>query len=128
MAVHTAVDGTVTSGGTAIAQLRSIAFSTDAEMIDTTTISSTSKTFAAGTLSSSGEVTCFWDETDTGQLTLIEGSTVSLVFAFEGATSGDYTYSVSGLVNSVSISSSVDGMVEATFGFQGSGAVTRGTV
>jgi len=128
MAAHTAVEGTVTSGGTAIAQLRSISFSTDAEMIDTTTITSTSKTFNAGTLSSSGEGTCFWDESESGQLTLIEGASISLVFAFEGATSGDYTYSVSGFVSSVSISSSVDGMVEATFSFQGSGAVTRGTV
>ena len=98
-------------------------------MIDATTITSAAKVNKAGTVSFTGSIDCFWDETDTnGQITLIEGASITVVYLFEGNTSGDYSYSFTALVNSVSISSSVDGMVEASFSFTGTGAITRGTV
>jgi hypothetical protein len=129
MASHTSVEGVVTVGGNVVAELRSMNLETSAEMIDATTLTSTSKVNKAGTKSFTGSIDCFWDETDTnGQITLIEGASITVVYLFEGNTSGDYSYSFTALVNSVSISSSVDGMVEASFSFTGTGAITRGTV
>ena len=129
MASHTSVEGVVTVGGNVVAELRSMNLETSAEMIDATTLTSTSKVNKAGTKSFTGSIDCFWDETDTnGQLTLEEGASITVVYLFEGNTTGDYSYSFTALVNSVSISSSVDGMVEASFSFTGTGAITRGTV
>ena len=129
MASHTSVEGVVTVGGNVVAELRSMSLETSAEMIDATTLTSAAKVNKAGTTSFTGSIDCFWDETDTnGQLTLIEGASITVVYLFEGNTSGDYSYSFTALVNSVSISSSVDGMVEASFSFTGTGAITRGTV
>jgi len=129
MASHTSAQGTVTIGGNVVAELRSMSLETSAEIIDATTITSAAKIKKAGTVSFTGSIDCFWDETDTNaQITLIEGATVAVVYLFEGNTSGDYSYSFSALVNSVSISASVDGMVEASFSFEGTGAITRGTV
>ena len=129
MASHTSVEGVVTVGGNVVAELRSMNLETSAEMIDATTLTSTSKINKAGTKSFTGSIDCFWDETDTnGQLTLEEGASITVVYLFEGNTSGDYSYSFTALVNSVSISSSIDGMVEASFSFTGTGAITRGTV
>ena len=129
MASHTSVEGVVTVGGNVVAELRSMNLETSAEMIDATTITSAAKVNKAGTVSFTGSIDCFWDETDTnGQITLIEGASITVVYLFEGNTTGDYSYSFTALVNSVSISSSVDGMVEASFSFTGTGAITRGTV
>lgn len=129
MASHTSSQGVVTIGGNVVAELRSMSLETSAEMIDATTITSAAKVNKAGTVSFTGSIDCFWDETDTnGQITLIEGASITVVYLFEGNTSGDYSYSFTALVNSVSISSSVDGMVEASFSFTGTGAITRGTV
>ena len=129
MASHTSVEGVVTVGGNVVAELRSMSLETSAEMIDATTITSAAKVNKAGTVSFTGSIDCFFDETDTnGQITLVEGASVTVVYLFEGNTSGDYSYSFTALVNSVSISASVDGMVEASFSFTGTGAITRGTV
>ena len=129
MASHTSAQGVVTIGGNVVAELRSMSLETSAEMIDATTITSAAKVNKAGTVSFTGSIDCFFDETDTnGQITLVEGASVTVVYLFEGNTSGDYSYSFTALVNSVSISASVDGMVEASFSFTGTGAITRGTV
>ena len=129
MASHTSVEGVVTVGGNVVAELRSMSLETSAEMIDATTLTSAAKVNKAGSKSFTGSIDCFFDETDTnGQITLIEGASITVVYLFEGNTSGDYSYSFTALVNSVSISASVDGMVEASFSFTGTGAITRGTV
>ena len=127
MATHTATEGKVTVGGTGVGSIKSMGLETTAETIDTTVLNSTAKTFAAGTTSFTGSVEGLWDETDAGQLALVEGTPQVVVFAFEGTTSGDYIYSGSAFLTSVSISSAVDGMVEASFSFTGTGALTRGT-
>tara|TARA_R100001443_G_C3339762_1_gene174203 strand:+ start:372 stop:761 length:390 start_codon:yes stop_codon:yes gene_type:complete len=129
MAVHTAAEGTVKVGSNAIGSIRSMSLEASAETIDATTITDAAKVNLAGTKSYSGSVDCYWDEADTnGQLVLIEAASVTLEFGFEGSTTGDYTYTLAAVVSGVSISSAVDGMVEASFSFTGTGALTRGTV
>ncbi len=134
MANHTAASGVVNvtpSGGSAnaVAEVRSMSFEGSAETIDATLLTSSSKVTKAGTKSYSGTVECFWDETDTtGQIALTEGAEATVDWLFEGATSGDYKYSLSMIVNSMSVSAAVDGMVEASFSFVSNGDLTRTTV
>ena len=127
MATHTAVEGTLTVGGTAVGSLRSLGLETTSETIDATTITSTAKINKSGTSSFSGSAECYWDEADSVQNSLIEKAEVTLVWAFEGTTSGDFIYSGTALVTSVSISAATDGMVECSFSFTGTGPLTRGT-
>jgi len=127
MATHSTVEGTFTVGGTAVGNLRTLGLTTGAESIDATIITSTAKINKPGTKSFSGSVECFWDEADAVQLVLIEGADVVLIWAFEGTTTGDYIYSGSAYVDSVSINATTNGMVECSFSFTGSGPLTRGT-
>ena len=127
MATHTAVEGTITVGGTAVGSLRSLGLNTSAEMIDATTIDSTSKINKVGTKSFSGSAECYWDESDAVQIGLVEGAPIALVWAFEGTTTGDYIYSGSAHVESFDVSAATNGMVECSFSFTGTGPLTRGT-
>jgi hypothetical protein len=127
MATHTTVEGTITVGGTAVGSLRTLGLTTGAEMIDATTITSTSKINKVGTKSFSGSAECYWDEADAVQVSLVEGVEVVLVWAFEGTTSGDYIYSGTANVESFDVSASTNGMVECSFSFTGTGPLTRGT-
>ena len=128
MAAHKGSEGLVTAGGSTIGQLTGYTLDESAEVIDQTILSSTSKVNVAGTLGFSGSVDLLYDETDAPQMTLVAGSSIAFVFLPEGSTSGDVNFSGTGIVDSVSYSAAVDGNVTSTASFQGTGALTRGTV
>ena len=128
MAAHKGSEGLVTAGGSQIGQLTGYPLDTSAEVIDQTILGSTSKVNVAGTLGFSGSVDLLYDETDSPQITLVEGASIAFVFLPEGNTSGDANFSGTGIVDSVSYSAAVDGNVTSTASFQGTGALTRGTV
>ena len=128
MAVHLASEGVVTVAGNVVGSLRSYSLDTNAETVDQSILTSTSKVLKAGTKSYSGNLEALWDETDAAQLAAYEGETVALVVLPEGNTSGDYSYSVSALINTVSISGAIDDSVAISIGWTGSGDLTRGTV
>ena len=128
MANHTGVDGVVKVGTNTVAEVRNWSISETADTIEDTTMNDTSKTFQAGLKSWNGSLTAFWDETDTsGQVALTVGSSATLNLYPEGATTGDIYYSGTAIINSVGVSVPTNGMVERTYGFQGSGALTIGT-
>ena len=129
MATHTGIEGTVKIGANAIAEVRTFSIKQSAETIEDTTITDTAKTFIAGQTSWSADVSCFWDETDTnGQNAMTVGSSVTLNLYPEGATTGDVYWTGSAIVTSMDISVPTNGMIEASFAAQGSGALTRTTV
>ena len=128
MAAHKGSEGLVTAGGSTIGQLTGYSLDETSEVIDQTILSSTSKINVAGTLGFSGSVDLLFDETDTPQMTLVAGASLAFVFLPEGNTSGDYSFTGTGIVNSVSYSAAVDGNVTSTASFDGTGALTRGTV
>jgi predicted secreted protein len=77
----------------------------------------------------SGSVDVYWDETDTtGQGALTNGAQVTLNVYPEGDTAADSYYTGSAIVTGVSVSSSFDGMIEASISVQGTGALTQATV
>jgi|TARA_R110000823_G_scaffold17012_2_gene54219 hypothetical protein len=129
MATHTGSAGTVKVGSNAIAELKSWTLDQSQDTVETTKLGDTVKTYSATQSSSSGTMDCFWDESDSnGQVALAIGTTATLNLYPEGATSGDTFYSGSAIITSVGVSQSHDGIVERSFGFQITGAVTIATV
>jgi hypothetical protein len=129
MATHKGSEGTVKSGANAIAEIRSYIITETADVLEDTTMGDASRTYLASLKTFTGSIECFWDETDTnGQLTLDVGSTVTINIYPEGSTSGDTYYTGSVIITEKSITASFDGMVEASFSFQGTGALSETTV
>ena len=69
-----------------------------------------------------------FDESNTEQETLIAGASISFVLLPEGNTSGDASYTGTGIVTGMSINNAMDAIVSRTVTFQGTGALTIGTV
>ena len=129
MATHKGSEGTVHVGSNAIAEIRSYSLDETADTVEDTTMGDAARTYLASLTTFSGSIDVFWDETDTdGQVALAVGSSVTLKFYPEGATSGDTYYSGTALVTGKNITASFDGMVEASISVQGTGAITTATV
>jgi hypothetical protein len=128
MATHNGSEGLVHVGTDLVGELKGWSFTENASMIDTTVLSDTAQTFSVGSTSWSGSAECFLDELDTAQIALTIGSSVTLKFYFEGATSGDKYYSGTALVESVDRSGATDDIVNVSFSFRGTGALALATV
>ena len=129
MATHKGSEGTVKSGANAIAEIRSYTITETADVLEDTTMGDSSRTYLASLKTFTGSIDCFWDETDTnGQLTLDPGSSVTINIYPEGSTSGDTYYTGTVLITEKTVTASFDGMVEASFSFQGTGALSETTV
>lgn len=125
MATHAGSEGTVKVGANAIAEIRSFSVDERADTLEDTTMGDTARTYKSSLTTWTGSVDVYWDETDTtGQGALTIGSEVTLNLYPEGATSGDTYMTGSAIVTGVSVSSSFDGMVEASISVQGNGALT----
>jgi predicted secreted protein len=122
-------NGTVKVGSVAIAEIRSFSIDETMDTIESTSMGDTYRTFETSLKSWSGSVDVFFDDTDTtGQGALTVGSEVTVNFQIEGDTTGDHLLSGTAIVTDRSISSSFDGLVEASLSLQGDGALTEGTV
>jgi len=129
MATHKGSEGTVHVGTNAIAEIKSYALEESADTIEDTTMGDAARTYTPSLTTFSGSIDVFWDETDTnGQVALAVGSSVTLKWYPEGASSGDTYYTGTALVTGKNISASFDGMVEASISVQGTGAITTATV
>ena len=128
MATHNGSEGLVHIGTDAVGELKSWSVTENATMIDTTVLSDTAQTFSAGSTSWSGSCEAFLDETDTAQTALTSGASVTLKFYFEGATSSDKYYTGTALVESIDRSGATDDIVNVSFSFRGTGALTLATV
>lgn len=130
MAVHRGVEGVVKIAANTIAEVRDWSLEETVETIDSTQLSDSAKSFEVGTSSWSGSVNCFWDETDsTGQGAMTVGASgITLNLYPEGAASAATFASGSIIISSISRSAGIDGLVEASFSFQGTGVLTWATV
>ncbi len=129
MANHKGSEGVVKLTTYTIAEVRSWEISHTAEVIEDTVLADADKTFQAGNTSWSGSVSCFWDETDTnGQVAMIAGASVTLNLYPEGATNPDTYYAGSAIITGITRRAAINGMVEAEFTFQGTGALTTSVV
>jgi len=127
MANHTGSEGVVKIGTNTISEVRSFTITETGDTIEDSTMGDASRTYKAGMKTFTGSVVCFWDETDTAQIALTVGAGVTLNLYPEGTGTGDKYYSGSVLVTSIERAAAFDGMVEATFSFQGTGTLTLST-
>ena len=128
MATHFGKEGVVTAGGTGIGELTGYTLETTADVVEDTQLSDSTKSFVAGRTSFSGTLEMSYDETDSPQQTLTAGTTIAFILAPEGNSSGDETFTGSGIVTGMSVNVSLDGITTRSVTFQGTGTLTRGTV
>ena len=128
MATHLGKEGTVQVGSNSIAEIRSFSIDETVDTVEDTSMGDAAKTYLASIKDFSGSVDVIYDESDTnGQTALAVGATVTLNFAPEGASTGDVKLTGDAIVTSKSISSSFDGLVEASISVQGTGVLTTTT-
>ena len=127
MATHFGNEGVVTAGGTGIGELTGYTLETTADVVEDTQLSDAGKTFVAGRTSFSGTLEMSYDETDSPQQTLTAGTSISFILAPEGNSSGDETFTGTGIVTGMSVNVTLDGITTRSVTFQGTGTLTRGT-
>ena len=129
MANHTGSEGVVKVGTNTVAEVRSYSIELTGDTIEDTALGDTRRTFKAGLTSWSGSIDCYHDETDANaQMAMDPGSSLTLNLYPEGDTSGDMYFTGTAFITSRSINASLDGMVEASYAFQGTGLLDETTV
>ena len=128
MPTHHGKEGVIKVGSDVAGEVTGFTLETTGDVVEDTQLSDAAKSFIAGRTSFSGSIDMNYDETDTAQENLTVGSTVSFTVLPEGNTSGDQSFTGSGIVTSMGITNGMDAVVTRTVNFQGSGALTKGTV
>lgn len=129
MANHKGSEGVIKIGGNTMAEVTGWTLTQSSSTIENTELSDTTRTYLSGLSEYSGTVDCHWDETDTnGQVACTIGASVNLIFYPEGATSGDTYFNGTSLVTGITRNASVDGLVEISLTYQGTGPLAISTV
>lgn len=129
MATHAGSEGKVFIGSDQVAEIKSWSLEITSDTVDASIIGTSWRKNQATIKSWSGSFEGFWDETDTdGQGALSAGGTVTLNLYPEGNDSGDTYWTGDAIITSISYSAAFDGIVEASFSFTGTGALTESTV
>jgi len=128
MATHHGKEGVVTVGGTGVGELTSFTLETTGDVVEDTALTDSTKSFVAGRTSFSGTLEMHFDETDSPQTSLVAGASLAFILLPEGNASGDRSFSGTGIVTGMSVNNSMDAIVSRTVTFQGTGALTIGTV
>jgi len=128
MAIVHGKEGVIKAGGSVISDVTAFGLETTGDVVETTALGESVKSFTSGTTSFSGNIDVNFNRGDTVQNTLLAGSQIAFILYPEGASSGDRTYTGSGIVTGMSVSNSLDSMVTKSVTFQGTGALTIGTV
>lgn len=129
MATVSGNNGEVKIGTSLVAEVKSFDITETDNIIEDTAMGDTSKTYVSGLNEASGSITCHFDRTDTsGQEAMTVGASVTLNLYPEGDSTGKREISASALITSVGVSETINDIVERSFGFTVTGAVTHGTV
>jgi len=129
MATFSGSDGVILVGSDQVAEVRSYSIDETMDTLEDTSMGDSARTYKTSLKSFSGSADVFFDDTDTsGQGALTVGTSATLNIQMEGNTTGDHKLSGTVLVTGRTITGSFDGLVEASITFQGTGALTEGTV
>jgi hypothetical protein len=130
MATHHGSEGLVKVSSATVAEVTGFTFTLTAEYAEDTALADTDKTYNITAIKSwSGNLSCFWDETDTnGQVALAPGANVALKLYPEGDASTDTYYEGNALITDITRTVSRGAITEITFNFIGNGALTTSTV
>ena len=137
MATITGNNGAVTLNGNSVAAVRSFSVEMTADTIETTTMGVDVRTYITGLSSFSGSADVYFDAADfdtyessfnpTAGLVGASGVAVKLYIAENYASTSDYAFTGNVVVTGYTVNSSMDGMVEASISFQGTGATVYST-
>ena len=133
MATKTGASGVVklqVSGTTVavVGEVRSFTFDGSADTIEDSVMGDVARSYKTGLRTNTVSIECYWDEADAQQLILDERASVDFEIYPTGNGTGETFFSGGGIVTSRSITGAFDGMVEASFTIQCSGAVTEAQV
>lgn len=121
MAVHNGYGGNITFSGSAVGVVRSWSIDQAAEALETTNMGSGGvREYIAGLTSWSGSLDLYFDETDAGQDAVTIGASATLTLDPDNLTTD---YSGTAIITGITKSASVDGLVEMSVTFQGSGTL-----
>lgn len=137
MATLTGNNGTIAVGGQVVAAVRNFSVETTADTIETSVMGTDVRTYVAGMSSYSGSADIYFDpsEFDTYETTfnpttgVVGDAPINVKFYIEYAAGvgNDTVFTGSAIVTGYTVNSTMDGMVEASISFQGSGATTFST-
>ena len=129
MTTHIGRDGVVKLGANDIAEITAWRITRNTDTVEDHAMGDTWKTRKATFNDWSGEITCHWDPDDAnGQAGLTPGATVTIDAYPDGEASGDWHYTGSAIVSQIVDQADMAGLVQATFTFVGSGALTEAAV
>jgi len=132
MALLTGNDGQVLFAGNAVAAVRSFTIDITSDTIETTVMGLDSRTYVKGLSSYSGSADIYFDPVEfngnahfniANTTVAVGAAPISARFYIEQSTNDSVLWANSVILTGYSITSSMDGMVEASISFQGSGAV-----
>jgi len=130
MATHKGSSGSVkiaASGGsvTAVGEVRSYSIDEVADTIEDTVMGDTVKTYLPSLKDATLTIDALWDDADAQQLVADTSAEIDWEIHPTGTGAGEKYYAGSGIVTAKTISASYDGLVEASFSVQVSGAITE---
>jgi predicted secreted protein len=122
-------EGSVSVASGAMGNAKAWSLDVTQETVDTTDFDSNGWKESTATLNSwSGSITAIFDASGTAegalQTGLTGGSSVALELTLGGGTGSYDVYSGSAIITGQSVTNDVNGIVEATFSFEGTGALT----
>lgn len=134
MAILTGNDGKVRVGSTDLAAVRSFSIEQTADTIETSAMGTDVRTYVKGMSSWSGSADIYFDEAETSTLTAalniagsshaVGGAASAVKLVLQDGGGDDKWFSGNVLITGFTVNSSMDGMVEASISFQGSGPIT----
>jgi predicted secreted protein len=137
MATITGNDGAISINGKGVANVRNFTVDVKADTIETTTMGVDVRTYVAGLSAFSGSADIYFDAADFDTDETTYNPTTGLVgaagvagkfyLAKDYSTTSDHVFTGNIIVTGYSVKSAMDGMVEASISFQGTGATTYST-
>ena len=128
MATHHGKEGVLTIGGTTLGNATGFTVDTTHDVVEDTALGDSMKSFLAGRGTFTASIDMNFDETDSGQTTMVQGAELTFAFLPEGNESGDRKFSGTGIVTGMSVGVPLDGVITRTVSIQGTGGLTIGTV
>jgi predicted secreted protein len=132
MATLTGNDGSVKVGSTSVAAVRNFSVEITADTIETSVMGQEVRTYVKGMSSFSGSADIYFDpsEFDDAESTFnptsgnVGADPIAVVLYVKTDASNDIAFTGNVVVTGYTVNSSMDGMVEASISFQGSGGTT----
>jgi predicted secreted protein len=137
MATLTGNNGALTVNGNSVAAVRNFSVEMTADTIETSVMGTDVRTYLNGMSSFSGSADVYFDAADfdtyestfnpTAGLVGASGVAVKFYIQENYSSTSDYAFTGNVIVTGYTVNSSMDGMVEASISFQGTGATTYST-